>query len=194
MLIIHLHIILIIQGSIGGIYNFYIIFFANHVGYLTQITSSYNANLATNLGIFGVVLMAPLAGLLADKFNGRKQIFYFLIFNLFCLSVNLVAIYFGNYFIILHVLLICIYPFFVVPITVYLKGLFDVPVRMRLYGLSHTIGSTILSSTTPLICIFIWKTTLIQIAPLIYLAFLNLLLIMFCPKKTINNSFDIMMK
>jgi MHS family proline/betaine transporter-like MFS transporter len=180
----------IIHGSIGGIYNFYILFFSNYVSHLIQIANSNGPNLAVNIGIGICALLAPLAGLLADKIGGPIQILYFLLLNIVLVIINIIFIYAGNYSFIMHVVLIAIYPFFMVPIIVYLKGIFNVNIRMRLYGLSHTVGSTILSSSTPLICSILSKFT--NIGPLIFLLFLNILLIIFCPKKeTIVNHIEL---
>jgi len=174
---------IILHGTIGGIYNFYLLFFLNYISQLTNIANQQSANLSINIGVGCCAILAPLAGFLADKYNRNKQIFYFIIINLVILLVNIILIATNHYSVIIQIILMCIYPFFVVPIIVYMKELFDVKVRMRLYGLSHTIGSTLISTSVPLISTLIYKSTSIQIAPVIYLVSLNILLLIFCPKK-----------
>jgi MFS family permease len=173
---------MIMHGSIGGIYNFYILFFTNYVFHIIKIDNNHQSDMAINIGIACCAILAPVAGLLADKFNSKKQILYFLVINLLIIIINIILINYNYYSFVLHIILLSIYPFFVIPIIIEIKEMFDVKVRMRLYGLSHTIGSTILSSSTPLICTILFKVTSIYFAPLLYLLFLNILLIIFTPK------------
>lgn len=173
---------IIIHGSIGGMYNFYILFFANYVGHMIQIVKIDEANLAINIGTGCCAILGPLSGFLADKYNKDKQILYSLIVNLILTLICIYFVIYGQYLSIIHILLLCNYQFFVVPIIVYMKNLFNINVRMRLYGLSHTIGSTIFSSSVGLICSLLAKPQLIYGIPLIYLLVFNILLIIFRPK------------
>ena len=173
---------MMIHGSIGGMYNFFILFFINYVGRVVEIASISMLNLATNIGIACCAFLAPLAGLIADKTNPHKQIFYSLIICLLIAIINIIYIDQFIYPFYGHIALMAVYPFFTAPIIIYLKKLFSVGVRMRLYSLSHTFGSTILSTTTPIIATILWKYTGNITAPFIYFLILNILLLITCPK------------
>ena len=174
---------MIIHGSIGGMYNFFILFFINYVGRVVEIGSIPMLNLATSIGIACCAFLAPLAGFIADKTNPHKQIFYSLIL---CLVLAIINIYYIDHLIYpfyYHIALMVVYPFFTAPIIIYLKKLFAVGVRMRLYSLSHTFGSTLLSTTTPIMATILWKYTGNITAPFIYFLILNILLLITCPQR-----------
>jgi hypothetical protein len=57
----------------------------------------------------------------------------------------------------LHYALAFIAPFYAVPCAIKMQSLFATGVRMRMFSLSHSLGSLIFSSTTPFICMLIWR-------------------------------------
>lgn len=160
----------IISGTIGCLYQFFIIFLPIYLKLELDINfSNYLPFYVMLYGIGGL-----LFGYLSDIISGYKtikNIVIFLIINLLILSYSLsqnletmhYAIFAGAFSI----------SGFSVPCQILLKNNINVGIRYRVFSFGHSIGSLIISSPTAFICSKIAMTLGMQyviIYPLFFLA------------------------
>ena len=103
--------------------------------------------------------MSLFSGIMADQVSFYKQVYIFISLTLLALLAMLVCQIYGNYYVFFHILIAFFVPFFTIPIHVKIQSLFKTRIRMRMCSLSHAVGSMIFSSSTPLICMLIWRYT-----------------------------------
>ena len=147
---------MIINGICGGIYHFLIIFWGAFSFKVLRIIDQNQLSVSNIylISIYGICSL--LSGYLADKFDNYKQIIFSIFVSLFILSL---MVFFWLDYRFYAKLLVGLTPFFVVPLQVTLQSVFSTIARMRLYSLSHSLGAMIFSSSTPLICSLLWKST-----------------------------------
>lgn len=150
----------ILNGTLGGMYHFLIIFFGSFKTYIVGAAEADYYGGYDNVILIGTYSIGCLiAGYLADKIKTIKQISVSLIFGIACALLMIIFPSKAYSSILPHVILVFAVPFFAVPSTIYIQSFFPIGIRMRMCGLSHSIGSVILSSTMPLVCMLIWKYT-----------------------------------
>lgn len=148
---------MIMNGMLGGVYHFLIIFLATFTGNVANLISADDAS-AINIRLIAIYgLSCVAAGVMADRVNYYKQTITAIILSI--VTILAMAYYGLNdiYLIQLHKIVVCIAPFFMVPSYIKIQSLFASKVRMRMCSLSHSLGSMIFSSTTPLFCLLLWK-------------------------------------
>lgn len=145
----------IISGFLGGGYNFLIIFLGSFISDTASIIDRLSAAKVNSILIIAYALACILSGYLADRMQARYQALIALLLNITCI----IAMITSNYSIILHCLSVIFVPFYAVPCIINIQSLFPMNIRMRMVSLSHSLGSMILSSTTPFICMLIWQPT-----------------------------------
>lgn len=148
---------LLINGTIGGIYYFLIIFWSTFVGNVVDVTSPAQATFH-NIEVIALYSIACLlSGFIADKVKNVIQTTIALICSVF--TVFLMAIMLQKQIPVyhLHYALAFLAPFYIVPCSIKVQSLFATNIRMRMFSLSHSLGSLILSSTTPFICMLLWQ-------------------------------------
>lgn len=149
---------IIVHGLIGGVYYFLIIFWGVFAGNIADIPSPYSATFDSISIIVLYSIACVLSGFLADKYHAFFQSIIALICSIIC--VIFMEIMFkasiSNYH--LHYVLAFLAPFFTVPSFVKMQSLFAIDVRMRMCSLSHSLGSMIFSSTTPFMCMLIYRS------------------------------------
>ena len=93
----------------------------------------------------------------SDKVKVVTQITTALIVSIFCVAAMefMLGASMSVYYI--HYVLAFCAPFYIVPGSIKIQSLFATNIRMRMFSLSHSIGSLIFSSTTPFICMLFWK-------------------------------------
>lgn len=179
----------IISGSLGGVYNFLIIFLASFAANIANIIDYKTAAMANILFIIIYGLSCIVSGYLADKLKKNSQVIIALLLSIICIMF----MRYSNYSLMLHLLLVALVPFYSIPSYILVQSLFHINIRMRMYGLSHSIGSMILSSTTPFICMSIWQSTENVSLVLGYFLFQLALLffaLLYMIKKDYNNMFE----
>lgn len=157
---------MIMNGMLGGVYHFLIIFLATFTGNVAGLISADEAS-KINIKLIAIYGLSSIAaGVLADRVCYYKQTLISIALSLGVMILMIYnstgyeaavaggqAGYAGQY----HKIAICIAPFFMVPSYIKIQSLFAGKVRMRMYSLSHSLGSMIFSSTTPLFCSLLWN-------------------------------------
>ncbi|MCC8417049.1 MAG: MFS transporter [Rickettsia endosymbiont of Bryobia graminum] len=153
-------IVLIISGCIGGIYHFLAIFWGVFAAKAAVIMDSSQAQI---LNIWIIVLygiMSIFSGILADKFNSKKQIYISLIFSIIAVSVVYFLLH-NNEEIVYYfpLIIISMMPFYSVPLQIIVQSIFATNIRARMYSLAHSLGGMLISSMTPFFSMSLWKYT-----------------------------------
>lgn len=147
---------LLINGAIGGVYHFLVIFlgvFLTKIAFVNHPEIRFmNIALTTTYGISAV-----FAGLLADKINPLRQITWALFVSIIAALGMQIMLYKQIFNILCPVILIGLAAFYAVPLQIIVQSLFKTNVKMRLYSLSHSFGGIILSSTTPFFSMLLWQ-------------------------------------
>jgi len=150
---------MMVNGMLGGGYHFLIIFlgtFAANIADVISINQASSSNI-TLIALYGMGCF--ISGYLADHINPLKQISFALSLSIICVLIMEFMIGAGVFSFALHRALAFVVPFYSVPCAIKIQSLFPTGIRMRMYSLSHSIGSMILSSTTPFVCMLIWRWT-----------------------------------
>ena len=145
---------IILLGCIGGIYHFQIIFLSSYIQKFLDIKT--NVKLLYITSIVLLIFTYPLAGFIADKFNSQKsQLKISLFIFILCSICNMIlaANKSFNYF--LFFLSVASIPFFACIIQVRVKNKISSLYRQSIFTLNHSIGSSLFSSTTPLVAVYI---------------------------------------
>ncbi|MCC8462492.1 MAG: MFS transporter [Rickettsia endosymbiont of Ecitomorpha arachnoides] len=147
---------LLINGAIGGVYHFLVIFlgvFLTKIAFVNHPEIRFmNIALTTTYGISAV-----FAGLLADKINPLRQITWALFVSIIAALGMQIMLYKQIFNILCPVILIGLAAFYAVPLQIIVQSLFKTNIKMRLYSLSHSFGGIILSSTTPFFSMLLWQ-------------------------------------
>ncbi len=144
---------MLITGCSGGIYHFLVIFFSTFSSSIIHINSPIEAQKINIILIVIYALTSLISGFLADHINKIMQIIFALLLSLiFTIFLQFSC---ANVFVIMIVGLI---PFYLVPLQIIIQSIFNVPIKVRMCSLSHSIGSVIFSSTIPFISMLLWNS------------------------------------
>lgn len=148
---------LLINGCIGGVYHFLVIFlsiFASKILGIITINQAHTSNIKL-IAIYSVTSI--LSGFVADRVSPARQSIAALILSISCLSI--VTLLSPPQILITHLpmILMILAPFYIVPCQIMTQILFAVDIRTRMYSLAHSVGSIIFSGTTPFLCMLLWK-------------------------------------
>ena len=149
----------IISGLLGGVYNFLIIFLATFSGEVAGVITVADASFLNVKLISIYALGAVISGLLADRLNYYRQVYTALLVGFIIVMIAAFAAFHDSYSAVYHKLIVFSVPFFMIPTHVKLQSLFSSAVRMRMSSLSHSLGSMIFSSPTPVFAMLMWKMT-----------------------------------
>ena len=150
---------MMVNGMLGGGYHFLIIFlgtFAANIADVISINQASSSNI-TLIALYGIGCF--ISGYLADHINPLKQISFALSLSIICVLIMEFMIGAGVFSFALHRALAFVVPFYSAPCAIKIQSLFPTGIRMRMCSLSHSIGSMIFSSTTPFVCMLIWRWT-----------------------------------
>ncbi|WP_218460005.1 MFS transporter, partial [Rickettsia sp. TH2014] len=168
---------LLINGAIGGVYHFLVIFlgvFLTKIAFVNHPEIRFmNIALTTTYGISAV-----FAGLLADKINPLRQITWTVFASIIVALGMQIMLYKQTFNILCPIILIGLAAFYAVPLQIIVQSLFKTNVKMRLYSLSHSCGGIILSSTTPFFSMSLWQN--FKSLSLTLSFFIFLLIILMC--------------
>lgn len=183
---------ILIRGSSSGLYHLFIIFLINffikNIGLFK--THSNPSEININLIIIYIISLF-FSGILLDKINNlyRTRLAYTALLIKFSITSFLVVLYsksvnYDHYDYILLIslkVIIGLLGLYQTYIQIFLQELFKKEIRARMCGLSHSIGSTVISSNISLIFLFIWShyASLSLIFALISLIYLIQLILLF---------------
>lgn len=148
----------VIQGSISAIYCLHIYFLPIYLTKILKIADYTSLGSIVLLGLLLYAIIAPLGGYLADKYSFYHRIAIIsILFNLVFITINILQIHYNNNFIaIFYVIPIMTMPLYSSFLQVKIGALFIPAARMRLFSISHSVGSVLISSNisyvTALIC------------------------------------------
>ncbi|KAF8818250.1 MFS transporter [Rickettsia endosymbiont of Cardiosporidium cionae] len=176
----------LLHGSIGGLYNFWIIFFSNFQDKIYNIQYVTQSQLSMILVII-YSLSLLLSGIVTKNINFLIQVKISLALSII-LSFIMVFFYMNlqdscSFYLVIyiHISIVFLMPFYIIPIHSKIQSILGYEVRARLYSLAHSLGSVLLSSSAPIISILLWnKTKLIYIVLFYPMLFLFSIAIFFC--------------
>ncbi len=150
-------VVILINGCIGGVYNFYVIFMASYAPNIIELKNHY---IIITISIACYALCCPIAGYWADRFGFFWQALVALALALLTCLLSIVQLaWFGKasyLFIIAQTILL---PFYAIPMQIYLKNNVPVNLRYRVFSLCHSLGSIVISTPTPFFASLIWSKT-----------------------------------
>lgn len=167
----------IINGILGGVYYFLVIFFGLFICDILNITTISQSNFGNIAIIFFYSIACLISGFLADRFYVLIQIIIAIILSLVSVVILAISIKSGDSICNIQYFLAFLAPFYIIPCHIKIQSLFEINTRMRMCSLSHSIGSMVLSSTTPAICGIIWKWSQSMYLVLWYFVFQLLVLL-----------------
>ncbi|NRB10357.1 MAG: MFS transporter [Rickettsiaceae bacterium] len=145
-------------GALGGVYHFLIIFlntFAASIDIIsTDLAKLYNMKLVIIYSIASLI-----SGIVADRVNIQKQITLSLTASLILILIVQLMMNINVFLVSVHMLLVFLAPFYVIPSQIAIQSLFPSRLRMRMFSLSHSIGSVCFSSSMPFLGMVLWKYT-----------------------------------
>ncbi|KJW01676.1 sugar (and other) transporter family protein [Orientia tsutsugamushi str. Sido] len=139
---------IIIHGCIGAIYSFQLYFLPVYVIKMLNIVDYNNMNFTILLALLLYSIMAVWSGYLADKYYLHYQtIFSALMLSIIFSTVNMaMMISYQKFLPVLYIIPILLIPFYSVPLQVKVCKLFSDNIRLRLFSLSHSVGSVLISA------------------------------------------------
>ena len=148
--------------------------------------SSVQIKIMQTISILGFVVSSVLSGYFADKYrNVKKQIYIGIILLVLMAILSIFAIIFNSaLFLFLHLLSILVIPIYSCILQIYIKNRVPRIAVYSLYSLAHSVGSIILSSTTPMIANYYYSVTKLLYAP--YMHLLLLITLLYCSFKYID--------
>lgn len=167
----------VISGFIGGIYHFYLIFFKSYIADIVHISDAYITGKIHIISVISYIFSAIIAGFTADRFGPKRQIVFAIALSILFAVVNSLYIASGEISYVLLILSISLIAFYSVPLQIILKRKMPVQNRLKLFSLSHSLGSLLFSSSSTVISTFIYDATRLTFAPMIYLIFMMITLL-----------------
>jgi predicted MFS family arabinose efflux permease len=138
----------IINGFIGGIYHFQIIFLGSFLSTVTMIVKKDLMSTITMIIVILYIISAMLSGYLADKYNPKKQIIISLLLTISCAIFNTISMANEQINIPLLICTTSLIAFYSVPLQIILKRKMPINKRLKLFSFSHSMGSLIFSSSS----------------------------------------------
>jgi len=149
----------IVSGILGGVYHFLIIFLSTFVSNIIDVIPKSQATFSTIIVIALYGFASLISGYIADRVKIVVQLTISVAISAICILTMIFLLRSNIFTLKLYYLLAFVTPFYVVPCTIKMQSLFATNVRMRMFSMSHSIGSMLFSSTTPFICMLLWKAT-----------------------------------
>ncbi len=162
-------------GSVGGLYHFYLVFLGHYLSIVVQWIDPKRMASYTSCAILLYTFFSPVAGWVADRVGPARLLKSSAFFLLSVVLLNVSAFYQGMFPFWLMGLTVIALSFFQAPGFVVLMQKIKVQERYRCMSLGHSLGSMILSGTTPFISLWLWNATELPMAPFGYFVFLALL-------------------
>jgi MHS family proline/betaine transporter-like MFS transporter len=167
---------LMIEGSVGGTYYFYFVFWNSYLCKILNIIPASEAAFNATLFVVMRAIIAPVCGYIADRSGILSTVRFSGLLCLLLLIGNGLSLHFLNtvptsLMVITSVMLVL----FGLPSNVLWMKMFGINERYRCMSMAHALGSVIFTSTAPAISIFMWQKFQHSTAPLFYCGFLLLM-------------------
>jgi MHS family proline/betaine transporter-like MFS transporter len=145
----------LINGCIGGIYTFFVIFMSSYADHIIKQPHWFMP-----LSIVLYAFFALISGYIADKISFFYQAFIALGLAFFVCVACMMKLY-NNHSInpVFINTQMVLFAFYAIPMQIYLKNFLPTSVRYRVFSLCHSLGSMLISMPTPIIASFIWVKT-----------------------------------
>ena len=163
----------IVSGFIGGAYHFQIIFLSAYLTSAVMLLKQDLMNIVNIITISLYILSAVVSGYIADKYNPKKQIILSLILTIICTITNALLMAKNQINLPLLIFTTILITFYSVPLQIILKRRMPIENRLKLFSLSHSLGSLIFSSSSTLIASWLWHVTQAPFAPMIYMIIMS---------------------
>jgi len=164
--------IILICGSVGGVYHFYLVFFGNYIFKILGIISEKELSFYLWVGTLVYAGFSPLWGWMADKIGAQR----FMILALWgCLGLGAINGIYLRYTLAplwLFILTTCMISAFSIPGYVILMAHIPPGQRYRFLSLGHALGSCLFSGTAPVAASLLWHQSLTCWVPFLYFIFL----------------------
>lgn len=159
----------LLQGAQGSTYFFYFLFWCQYLSGQLNLFPMTQASKYNSGMLLISTIVAPLCGWIGDFLGIKRAAITGGCICIFLLIVNGLSLqYYGciptSLILITSVVVVGYY----IPAHVLILQLFKLNQRYRCMSLGHALGSMIFSSTTPAVCIYLWKRTGHPNAPVIY--------------------------
>ncbi len=184
---------MVVNGMLGGGYNFLIIFLGTFAANVADVVEPGQASSSNVILIILYGCACLFSGYLADKIDMIKQTSIALSICIICVLIMEFYLVRNEFSLTLHQVLAFVVPFYSIPCAIKVQSLFSTGIRMRMYSLSHSFGSMIFSSTTPFICMVLWRyTEMFSIVLAYFLLQLGILFfaLIYIAKKEFSNLFE----
>ncbi|MDF2965449.1 MAG: proP3 [Rickettsiaceae bacterium] len=159
----------LIQGAIGGIYHFHIIFYSLYAVTILKYPHEDYIEFIRLLTIFAYMLSAIFSGFLHHKFNPKIIASSALVLCIILSIINMRNIANLKFDAWPIILIGALTPLHTTALFVFLKQQFKTGVKYRLFGFTHSLGSVLISSTTPIVAMKIWDLSHITWLPILFL-------------------------
>jgi len=164
--------ILMICGSAGGTYHFYLVFQGTYLFKILGLVPQGNGTPYSFWLTTVYVLTLPFAGWAADSWGLARMGKIAGCLTLCLATIHTAMIAKGIVSFPLMVLITMGIVFFLAPAFIFFTQHLDVSARFRCQSLGHAFGSMLFSGTTPVVSLFLWQSTERPCAPYLYFLFL----------------------
>lgn len=158
----------ILAGSIGSTTQFLIVFFGTYNYEILATESRHYIQKIITLGIIFYMLFSVVGGYIADKIGKLRTTLLsgaLLLVILAVLCVYTAKMQFSAY---IFIAINCVIPFVIMPAAVIFKQSIPMPIRYRLFSLSHAVGSVLISAPTAYVSTYLYKISGIAWLPILY--------------------------
>jgi MFS family permease len=168
--------IICVSGMSYITYSIPFVFFNNFIPAISTVTYSEMIKLNSFLLLFDM-LLAPLYGFIADKINPSKLMAFMTIF----LAIGTPPLFYYlegsdlSYVSAVRIFIVLLGLGFCAPLNLWFMTLLKGPERYIITGIGYAIGSELFGRSAPALCLLLWSSTSLSIAPAFYIAFVSLL-------------------
>ncbi len=158
----------LINGMVGGGYHFLIIFLNLFMAKSAGMMAMEDVYIDNVILVSLCAVGALISGYVADRVHMVMQTSIALMVAIFSVLFMELFLEFNVFSASFHRVIVFTMPFYTIPCAILLQSIFPTSIRMRMYALSHSVGSTLFSSTTPFMCMLIWRYTAMVELVLVY--------------------------
>lgn len=157
-----------LAGALGSTNQFIWIFFGTYSFEILGVIGKSEMKIYIVLAIIMYMIFSVMSGIVADKYGRLKTTFVGSIFCMVAVIMQMNVIASGQISMALYLLVAIGMPFVTIPGAVIYKESIPIAVRYRLFSLSHSIGSILISAPTAYISTLVYHKTLLNWAPFCY--------------------------
>jgi MFS family permease len=158
----------IIAGGIGASYQFNFVFWGTFNSEILKNIDESSMQFYRSVGIILYMVFAVIGGLIADLTSPRATATVAILGIIALGSINCYFISQNNLSISIYLLSSALLPFITMPALTLLKSSIPKVIRYRLFSLSHSMGSIIISAPTAVISTCLYRETKISWLPISY--------------------------